>query len=96
MFEKFKNFLNNIQNSNETTKRRWLIGATAVSMVLVIGLWLIYVKSTVVFPAGESQEATTGFWQIFKNGLVVVFNSIKENIKVIISAITKSRTITVE
>lgn len=98
MFKKLKVFLQKIQNSDEATKKRWLIGATAISMILVIGLWLVYIQSTVKSIGNniEDQESTVGFWQIFKNGSVVVFNSIKENIKIIISEITKSRTITVE
>jgi len=98
MFKKLKIFLQKIQNSDEATKKRWLIGATAISMILVIGLWLVYIQSTVKSIGNniEKQESTVGFWQIFKNGLVVVFNSVKENIKIIISEITKSRTITVE
>ena len=98
MFKKLKVFLQKIQNSDEATKKRWLIGATAISMILVIGLWLVYIQSTVKSIGNniEDQESTVGFWQIFKNGLVVVFNSVKENIKIIISEITKSRTITVE
>ncbi|NCO15186.1 hypothetical protein COW77_00195 [Candidatus Wolfebacteria bacterium CG18_big_fil_WC_8_21_14_2_50_39_7] len=98
MFKKLKIFLQKIQNSDEATKKRWLIGATAISMILVIGLWLVYIQSTVKSIGNniENQESTVGFWQIFKNGLVVVFNSVKENIKIIISEITKSRTITVE
>jgi uncharacterized Rmd1/YagE family protein len=98
MFKKLKVFLQKIQNSDEATKKRWLIGVTAISMILVIGLWLIYIQSTVKSIGNniEDQESTIGFWQIFKNGLVVVFNSVKENIKIIISEITKSRIITVE
>lgn len=98
MFKKLKISLEKIQNSDENVKKRWLIGATAVSMVLVISLWLIYVQSTIKSISNdiENQESTIGFWQIFKNGFVVIFNSVKENIKIMISEITKSRTITVE
>jgi len=102
MFKKIKVFLEKIQNSDEKTKKRWLIGASAVSMILVVGLWFIYINSTVK-SLGENinnQKPTFGFWQIFKNGLVIVFNSIKgkvENgINVIVSEITRSRTITIE
>jgi hypothetical protein len=98
MFRKFKKLLEEIQNSDETTKKRWLIGAAAISTFLVIGLWLVYIKSTLEF-SGESvknQESVVGFWQIFKNGLTIVSQSIKEGIKTIISEITKGKTITIE
>lgn len=98
MWRKFKKLLENIQNSDEASKKRWLIGATAVSTILVIGLWFIYIKST--FESGgesiKNQESAIGFWQIFKNGLTIVIQSIKEGTKSIISEITKGRTITIE
>lgn len=99
MFKKLKVFLKKIQNSDEATKKRWLIGATAVSMILVIGLWTIYINSAIKFApesAKNQEEPIIGFWQIFKNGSMVILNSIKENVKNIISEITKSRTITIE
>ncbi len=80
----FKKFLENIQNSDETTKKRWLIGMTAVSMIIIVSLWLIYMKSTLgIVSRPENQETSVGFWQIFKNGLSIVSNSIKENVKLI-------------
>jgi hypothetical protein len=98
MFEKIKIFLNKIQNSNEAVKKRWLIGATAVSMILVVSFWLIYMQSTIQFSNNniEKQESGVGFWQIFKNGLAIFSNSIKENIKMLFNEITQSRTITIE
>lgn len=97
MFERLKNFLRRIQNSDEATKKKWLIGASAVSMILVVGLWLIYIQSTIkVITNQTEEESVIGFWQVLKNGLRVIFHSIKDNIKTIISEINKSRTIVVE
>jgi hypothetical protein len=98
MFKKLKNLLENIQNSDEATKKRWLIGVTSVSMVLIISLWLVYIKFTLesFTSSAQEQKSVVGFWQIFKNGLTIVSQSIKEGIKTIISEITKGRTITIE
>ncbi len=98
MFKKIKKLLEDIQNSDETTKKRWLIGASVVSMFLVIGLWLVYIKSTLEFSGKsvENQESNVGFWQIFKNGLTIAIQSIKEGVKGIVSEITKGKIIIIE
>jgi hypothetical protein len=98
MRRKLKNLLGNIQNSDEKTKKRWLIGASAISIILVIGLWFVYINFTTK-PLGENtsiNEPTVGFWQIFKNGLTIVFQSVKEKVEDVFLEITKSRTIIIE
>ncbi len=97
MWQKIKKTLKSIQNSDEANKKRWLIGASAASMIIVVGLWLIYLKFTVESgsPSVEAKESV-GFWQILKNGLVIIFQSIKENITNFISELSKGKTITIE
>lgn len=98
MWQKLKKQLEKIQNSDETTKKRWFIGTTAVAMILVVGLWLIYINSTInsLNSNSQNQGPTTEFWPILKTGLIVVGRSIKEGVKTIISEITRGRTITIE
>jgi len=93
-----RELLKKIQNSDEATKKCWLIGVTAVSMVLIISLWLVYIKFTVesFTSSAQEQESVVGFWQIFKNGLKVISESVWNSIKGFVSEITKSRTITIE
>ncbi len=100
MFEKLKNLLNNIQNSDEITKKRWLIASSAVAMVLVVSLWLIYINNAIQ-PADnniniEKQESEIGFFQIFKNGLNVAGESIWGGAKNFILKITGERIIIIE
>lgn len=98
MIEKLKKLLEKIRNSDEATKKRWLMGTAAVSMAVVVALWLVYVNADMklVPEIKDAGEPSTGFWQIFKNGLNVVFGSIKDGVTNLISEITKSRTITIE
>jgi len=96
---KIRELLEKIQNSDEKTKRRYLIIVSAVTMVLVIGLWLIYLKSTISDVGQETINQTTSntqFWQVFKNGLSITASSIKENIQNIISQIFRGKTITIQ
>ncbi len=97
MWRNLKNFITKIQNSDEATKKRWLIGTTAIAMVFVVGLWLIYINWAMksINNVGV-QESSTGFWQILKTGFIVVFDSIKETIKIFTSKIFSERTIIIE
>ena len=100
MFNKLKKKLAEIQNSDEQTKKRWLIGMSAIAMVIVVGLWLIYVNSTIE-SLGGSQEVSKssdsiGFLQVFETGLKVVGKSVKNEVKNLISKIIGERTITIE
>ncbi len=98
MFKGLSAFLEKIQNSDEKIKKRWLVGASAVSIIIVVSLWLIYINFTTK-PVGKNVEindSTIGFWQIFKNGLTIVFQSLKEKVRDILLEITKSRTVIIE
>lgn len=46
MIQKIQNFFLNLQQSDETTKKRWLIILTSASMAVVISLWVIYLNFT--------------------------------------------------
>lgn len=87
-----------IQNSDEATKKRWLIASSAIAMVLIISLWLVYINWTIksVGDDSEKQELEIGFWQIFKTGLKVVGELIWNGIKNFVSRITGERMITIE
>ena len=39
-----KKWIENIQNSDEATKKKWLMGLSVISMAIIIGLWLIYLN----------------------------------------------------
>lgn len=95
-----RELIENIQNSDEATKKRWLIASSAVTMILVVSLWLIYINHSIQ-PAGnniniEQQESGIGFWQIFKNGLNIVGESIWSNTKNFVLKITGERVITIK
>ncbi|MBT9170622.1 MAG: hypothetical protein DDT18_00966 [Actinobacteria bacterium] len=98
MFKSLKKYLKKIQHSDEATKKRWLIVSSAIAMILVISLWLVYISWTIksVGDNIEKQGSEPGFWQIFKTGLKVVGESAWNNIKNIVSKITGERTITIE
>jgi len=70
-----------IQRSNDRTKRRWLIGTTAVTMVAIIVLWVGYLNLTVpplaspteeLASESETTEPDESFLTVFSRGIIVL------------------------
>ncbi|MEE8131631.1 MAG: hypothetical protein V3T98_01120 [Candidatus Paceibacterota bacterium] len=90
MFKNIKSFILHLQNSDEATKKRWLIGVSAITMIFVISGWLVYLNYTIEkIGAPEDNEIahSTSFWQVFKTGLIITGQSIKDKTKNLISEI---------
>ena len=93
----FKNFIEKLQNSDESVKIRWLIGLSAVAMVIIVSFWLVYLNYSIKTAwDSENQKSEIEFWQIFKTGLKVAGISIKNNIKIFTSKISSERTVIME
>lgn len=102
MWEKLRRQIEKIQNSDETIKRRWLVGMTALAMVLVITLWLLYMNFTIKSISfsqndfSQNQDHQTGSWEIFKTGLSITISSIKTEVQNFIFKITSERKFIIE
>ena len=103
MWPKIKQFIKKhverVQKSDDRTKKRGGIGSSAATMLVVIGLWLMYmnfmIKNVGQVEQTENQSPpanSSTFWQVFKTGLKVVGGSIKEQFK----QITEEREIIIE
>ncbi len=53
---KLRSFIRELQRSDDQRKHRWLVGTSAVSMVIVVGLWVIFLNVSV--PTVSSGVAT--------------------------------------
>lgn len=90
--------IDEIRNSDEEIKKRWLIGCSAITMIVVIVFWLAYINS-VIKPANQIKQVTqetsgmAEFWQIFKNGAKIIGGSVKNEINKIIPRIGGERTV---
>lgn len=77
-----------IRNSDEITKKRWIIVFSAITMAIIVVVWFFYIgfaaKTT------EKKAASTDFWPIVKKGFVIIADSLKEKIY---GLILKERTI---
>jgi hypothetical protein len=71
-------FIEKLQTSEEHIKLRWLIGSSAVAIVLVVMLWLTYFNTLVQTNPGQNDQPAQdiGFWPTFKGGLGVVYYGI--------------------
>jgi len=59
MIEGLKNFIKNLRDENENTKKRWLIILSGITMALVIALWVGYFNLTLPKVASPSGMAAT-------------------------------------
>ncbi|MBI5079347.1 hypothetical protein HZB06_01560 [Candidatus Wolfebacteria bacterium] len=88
MFNLIGKKIEKIRDSDEAAKKRWVIVFSAITMTIVVIIWLFYagfaVKTT------EKKDVSTDFWPIFKKGFTTVAGSLKEKIY---GLILKERTI---
>lgn len=47
MWHSIQNYITKVQQSDESTKKRWVTVCTAITMITVISLWSFYFKSSV-------------------------------------------------
>ncbi len=98
MFEKLKNKLKQIQESDEQIKKRWLILMSVVSMAIIVVVWLFFLNSPI--KGGEANKVETSeeisFWQVFNSGLKSVGGSGWEEIKNLYSQAIEKMFIEVE
>lgn len=86
-------FINKIQNSDETTKKLWLIIFSGISMAIVVSFWMFYLNAIVAKVESPKQVVSVqqaaapayqepGFLQIFGAGVKVIFDQVKEKFSV--------------
>ncbi|MEK7640936.1 MAG: hypothetical protein AAB389_02990 [Patescibacteria group bacterium] len=89
-----RNFVEKVQNSDETTKRFWVVVCSSISMLLVVSLWLGYMNVAITkIPGSNRQQATNsqqlitnnaeevrkpGFFAVFTAGVKIIFDELKE------------------
>ncbi len=88
--------IHSIQESDEATKRRWLVGASALTMGVVVIIWIFSFN----FLAFENQPAPQSsffsddsFFSVMKNGVAIIG---QKGIQVLSGAVFYERTMTVE
>lgn len=69
MYARFKKKLHEIQTGDEETKQKWLVVSSAITIVLVVTLWIGYIQ-IIVLPSKQSTQVSeeVGLWTIMKTG----------------------------
>ncbi|MDP3948672.1 MAG: hypothetical protein Q8Q17_01845 [bacterium] len=94
-------FIKKLREGNDASKMRWLILFSAVAAVLVLFVWLKYFDSIIAGQAnnqevaGQQAEQEAGqnfaFWQTFKAGFGIVFQSIADGVNSIFNTIREPK-----
>lgn len=89
-----KNFIDRIQQSDETTKKVWLFILSGIAMIIIVSLWVLYLNITVAKvegPAGNAAIAQNnnaaeidepGFFATFAAGVGIIFDQLKEKLSI--------------
>lgn len=88
MFKTISDKLKRIQRADEKIKKRWLIGLTSGAMIIIIGLWLIFINvsdipvRSVANPktAPSVNQKQNSVWQTFKLGFNKIVQDTKEKL----------------
>lgn len=82
MISKLNDFIKNLQNSDPKTKKRWLIGATSITMILVITLWSFHISRFIKdLNAAKTESNQASFTAVFTNGLKIISKETAAQIK---------------
>ena len=81
-----KNWLQRLQESDDRTKKRWLVGLSAASMIIVVAVWLSYFATLVAVPGGgvtTESKAPQGvsFFDTMKTGSGVIFDYARNGLR---------------
>lgn len=86
-YQQFQKFLRELQRSDRHRKKRWLIGTTTVSMIIVIISWFFYINATnlpsITQPTDNDDVKVeeSSFLETFKIGLKQINQTSKEQIE---------------
>lgn len=82
-----KKFVSDLRSSSEERKKRYLAGFSAVTMILVVFLWINYIAGSIkeISPNdGQMTDAINSdrqkFWPILKKGTAIIYDNIAEAI----------------
>lgn len=101
MLQGQQSFLEKIRNSDISTKRRWVVGASIAAMAIVLLLWLSYLNSIIKPTAITNQtsstdETTQEFWPVMRRGVAIMSSLTKDKIRTLISNIMAGHSITID
>lgn len=69
-------FLEKLQDSDESVKKRWLVVLSAIAMLIIVFVWAKYFAS-ITQPAGSIGRETSSdgfsFWETMRTGMSVLW-----------------------
>ncbi len=77
MSKSLKNFIAELQELDEGSKKKWLFGLTTISVVIILLLWAMYLNVTVVAVDTRNAPTRVSNWNVFKTGLEVIGDKIE-------------------
>lgn len=83
--ERTNNFIKDLQNADEITRKKWLAIFTVITMAVVIGFWSVYISYRIQdVNALNAQKDTPSFSEVFNSGLKILGAETMSKFKVLI------------
>ncbi len=80
-----KNFLERLRSADERIKTGWLIALSAISMVIVVFVWVKYFNNLIMESVStrpvEEESRSFSFWQTMENGTAFLRQDLSEKIR---------------
>lgn len=74
-----RDFLEKIQNADESVKKRWLVVLSAIAMLIIVAVWAKYF-ALITQPSGNIGRENAGgefsFWETMKTGVSVLWGKL--------------------
>ena len=90
MLKMIQSFIHKLQNSDENTKKFWLILLSSLTMAVVVGGWVTYLNLTVAGVSSqigrtaevavEIKEDAPGIFAIFGAGVKTIYDEVRERL----------------
>lgn len=79
-----KNFIGKLQNSDEGTKKIWLVILSGLTMAIVVAFWASSLNLSFSKPektaAAKIENDAPGFFAIFSSGAKTIYDQIREKL----------------
>ena len=72
MSKSLRSFIRELQQLDEAAKKRWLVSLSAISIIIIVIAWIMYLNATIKAVDDPTTAAEPGAWDIFKTGLQVL------------------------
>ena len=86
VYDNSKKYIKGLQRSTEERKKRYLIGASSLTVIVILVIWVTFLKATLPqinppeagAPSPEPQQQEESFWETFGRGFKNIYDGLSQ------------------